>query len=138
MVWSPHLLQAAGPFLHCIKDPTRGGVATSLNEIAISSEVSIALDEKAIPVRAGVRGACEILGLDPLTIANEGKLLAIVAPEGADAALAALRAHPLGQAKPRSSARFVPSRLRWSFCAPISAARACLDMLVGDPLPRIC
>ncbi len=82
--------------MHCIKDPTRGGVATSLNEIAMSSEVSIALDEKAIPVRAGVRGACEILGLDPLTIANEGKLLAIVAPEGADAALAAMRAHPTG------------------------------------------
>src|SRR6266480_3811626 len=91
------LLAAAGDGVHSLKDPTRGGVATALNEMAISSEVSVALDEHAIPVRPEVRGACEILGLDPLTIANEGKLLAIVAPEVAEAALHAMRSHPSGR-----------------------------------------
>ena len=78
------LIEAAGDGVHCLKDPTRGGVATSLNEMALGSEVAIGLDEHAIPVHGEVRGACEILGLDPLTIANEGKLLAIVAPDKAD------------------------------------------------------
>lgn len=91
------LLDTAGEGVHCLKDPTRGGVATSLNEMAIASEVAIVLDEPAIPVRPEVRGTCEILGLDPLTIANEGKLLAIVAPEVAEAALAVMRNHPLGR-----------------------------------------
>jgi len=91
------LLEAAGESVHCLKDPTRGGVATALNEMALGSEVSIALDEHSIPVRAEVRGACEILGLDPLTIANEGKLLAIVAADKAEVALAAMRNHPLGR-----------------------------------------
>src|SRR6266567_4942057 len=91
------LLEAAGDGVHCMKDPTRGGVATTLNEIAIGSEVSIGLDEHTIPVRPEVRGACEILGLNPLTIANEGKLLAIVAPDVADRTLAAMRVHPLGK-----------------------------------------
>src|SRR6266705_3544937 len=90
------LLSAAGEGIHCLKDPTRGGVATTLNEMALGSEVSIALEERAIPVHDGVRGACEILGLDPLTIANEGKLLAIVSPDKAEIALEAMRAHPLG------------------------------------------
>ena len=103
------LLEAAGDGVHCLKDPTRGGVATSLNEMALGSEVSIALDEQAIPVHAEVRGACEILGLDPLTIANEGKLLAIVAPEKAEQALAAMRQHPLG-VRPPSSAPSRPNR----------------------------
>lgn len=131
------LLQAAGPGIHCLKDPTRGGVATSLNEIALASEVSIALDEQAIPVRAGVRGACEILGLDPLTIANEGKLLAIVAPEAAEAALAAMRAHPLGrEAAIIGEVRAEPAAMVF-LRTDIGGTRV-LDMLVGDPLPRIC
>jgi hydrogenase expression/formation protein HypE len=131
------LLAAAGEHLHCLKDPTRGGVATSLNEIALASEVSIALDEHAIPVRADVRGACEILGLDPLTIANEGKLLAIVAPEGAEAALAAMRAHPLGQAAAIiGEVRAEPAAMVF-LRTDIGGTRV-LDMLVGDPLPRIC
>src|SRR6059058_5118001 len=91
------LLEAAGQGVHCLKDPTRGGVATALNEMAIGSEVSVALDEHAIPVHPEVRGACEILGLDPLTIANEGKLLAIVAPDKADVALKVMQDHPLGR-----------------------------------------
>jgi len=131
------LLDVAGDSVHCLKDPTRGGVATSLNEMAMASEVALVLDEHAIPVRAEVCGACEILGLDPLTIANEGKLLAVVAPEVADAALTAMRAHPLGreaaiigtvQAEPKSMV-FLRTKI---------GGKRVLDMLVGDPLPRIC
>jgi hydrogenase expression/formation protein HypE len=131
------LLAAAGAGVHCLKDPTRGGVATALNEIALTSEVSIAIDEQAIPVRADVRGACEILGLDPLTIANEGKLLAIVAPEAAEAALTALRAHPLGrEAALIGEVRAEPAAMVF-LRTDIGGTRV-LDMLVGDPLPRIC
>jgi len=131
------LQEAVGEGVHCLKDPTRGGIATTLNEMALASEVAIVLDETAIPVHREVRGTCEILGLDPLTIANEGKLLAIVAPELAETALSVLRSHPLGheaaiigivQEKP-SSMVFLKTR--------IGGTRV-LDMLVGDPLPRIC
>ena len=130
------LLEAA-PNTRTIKDPTRGGVATTLNEIANRARVAIAVDEERVPVRVAVRGACEILGLDPLHIANEGKLVAIVPQAEADAALAALRAHPLGgdaavigevQAEPLGMVL-----LRTG----IGGSRV-LDMLVGDPLPRIC
>ena len=131
------LLAAAGSGLHCLKDPTRGGVATSLNEIALASEVSIALDEHAIPVRPDVRGACEILGLDPLTIANEGKLLAIVAAESAAAALAAMRAHPLGHAAAIVGEVLDEPAAKVFLRTDIGGTRV-LDMLVGDPLPRIC
>lgn len=131
------VLAAAGPGVHCLKDPTRGGVATALNEIALSSDVSIALDEAAIPVRADVRGACELLGLDPLTIANEGKLLAVVAPAQAEAALAAMHARPLGQAAAIiGEVRAEPAAMVF-LRTDIGGTRV-LDMLVGDPLPRIC
>jgi len=131
------ILLAAGQSVHCMKDPTRGGVATALNEIALGSEVSIALDEHAIPVRPGVRGACEILGLDPLTIANEGKMLAIVAQDGAEAALAAMRAHTLGrEAAIIGEVRAEPAAMVF-MRTDIGGTRV-LDMLVGDPLPRIC
>jgi hydrogenase expression/formation protein HypE len=131
------LLDAAGAGVHCLKDPTRGGVATALNEIALTSEVAMALDEHAIPVRPEVRGACELLGLDPLTIANEGKLLAIVAPEVANAALAAMRAHPLGQdAAIIGTVQAEPAAMVF-LRTDIGGTRV-LDMLVGDPLPRIC
>lgn len=131
------LLATVGSGLHCLKDPTRGGLATALNEIALASEVSIALDEPLIPVRPEVRGACELLGLDPLTIANEGKLLAIVAPEKADAALAALRSLPLGkQAAIIGEVRAEPAGMVF-LRTEIGGSRV-LDMLVGDPLPRIC
>ncbi len=131
------VLAAAGAGVHCLKDPTRGGVATSLNEIALTSDVSIALDEHAIPVHADVRGACEILGLDPLTIANEGKLLAIVAAEQAEAALAAMQAHPLGhEATIIGEVRAEPAAMVF-LRTDIGGTRV-LDMLVGDPLPRIC
>lgn len=131
------LLEVAGESLHCLKDPTRGGVATSLNEMALGAEVSIGLDEQAIPVHGEVRGACEILGLDPLTIANEGKLLAIVAPERAEAALAALREHPLGrEAAIIGTVQAEPPGM--VFLRTDIGGMRVLDMLVGDPLPRIC
>jgi hydrogenase expression/formation protein HypE len=131
------LLEVAGDGIHCLKDPTRGGVATSLNEMALASEVAITLDERAIPVRSEVRGACEILGLDPLTIANEGKVLAVVAPEVADHALAAMRAHPLGkEAAIIGTVQAAPASMVF-LRTDIGGTRV-LDMLVGDPLPRIC
>ncbi|MCX8016720.1 MAG: hydrogenase expression/formation protein HypE, partial [Rhodocyclaceae bacterium] len=91
-------LLATGADIRCLRDPTRGGLATSLNEIANQSGVGMMLDEAAIPVKPAVAAACEFLGLDPLYVANEGKLIAIVAPQDADRALAALHAHPLGGA----------------------------------------
>ncbi len=131
------LLDAAADGLHCLKDPTRGGVATTLNEMALGSEVAIALDESAIPVRAEVRGACEILGLDPLTIANEGKLLAALAPEVAEVALAAMRAHPLGH-QAAIIGTVQPGPAGMVFLRTDIGGTRVLDMLVGDPLPRIC
>jgi hydrogenase expression/formation protein HypE len=131
------LLDTVGEGVHCLKDPTRGGVATALNEMALGSEVAIALDEHAVPVHAGVRGACEILGLDPLTIANEGKLLAIVAPDRAEAALSVLRNHPLGrEAALIGTVQADPAGMVL-LRTDIGGMRV-LDMLVGDPLPRIC
>lgn len=131
------LIAAAGEGIHCLKDPTRGGLATTLNEIALGSEVAIALDERLIPVNAGVRGVCEILGLDPLTIANEGKLIAIVAPEAVRPALEAMRAHPLGrQAALIGEVRPEPAAM--VFLRTELGGTRVLDMLVGDPLPRIC
>jgi hydrogenase expression/formation protein HypE len=131
------LFDAAGDGVHCLKDPTRGGVATSLNEMALAAEVAIGLDEQMVPVHAGVRGACEILGLDPLTIANEGKLLAIVAADRAEAALAAMRAHPLGrEAAIIGAVQAEPAGM--VFLRTDIGGMRVLDMLVGDPLPRIC
>ncbi|HEY7419671.1 MAG TPA: hydrogenase expression/formation protein HypE [Ktedonobacteraceae bacterium] len=131
------MLEVAGSGIHCLKDPTRGGVATSLNEMALASEVAINLDERAIPVRPAVRGACELLGLDPLTIANEGKLLAIVAPDTVDAVLDAMHTHPLGrEAALIGTVQAEPQGL--VFLHTDIGGKRILDMLVGDPLPRIC
>ncbi len=120
-----------------LRDPTRGGLATTLNEIAHQSGVGMLLQESAIPVQAQVEAACELLGLDPLYIANEGKLVAVVAPEHADAALAALRAHPLGAGAQRigevcaDEHHFVQMTTRFG-------GRRVVDWLSGEPLPRIC
>ncbi|HEY1348157.1 MAG TPA: hydrogenase expression/formation protein HypE [Ktedonobacteraceae bacterium] len=131
------LLDAAGKDVHCLKDPTRGGVATSLNEMALASNVAIVLNERAIPVSTQVRGTCELLGLDPLTIANEGKLLAVVAPDAARAALSALQAHPLGrEAALIGTVQAGPTAM--VFLQTDIGGKRVLDMLVGDPLPRIC
>lgn len=131
------LIDAAAPGLRWLRDPTRGGVATVLNELAREAKVAVMLDEEAIPVRPAVRGACEILGLDPLHIANEGQFLAIVSPEYADAALEALRNIPGGEdARRVGEIREEPKR------AVLARSRyggtRVIDMLVGDPLPRIC
>ena len=130
-------LLAAVPQLHVLRDPTRGGVAATLNEIAQQSGVGIVLDEAAIPVRPAVVAACELLGLDPLNIANEGRVLVFCPAADAARALAALQAHPLGReaaligeviADPR---HFVQMRTRFG-------GRRMIDWLAGDALPRIC
>jgi hydrogenase expression/formation protein HypE len=120
-----------------LRDPTRGGVASALNEIAEASRVGIRLDEDSLPVAEEVRGACEILGLDPLYVANEGKALAIVAPEHARLALATLRAHPLGRDAACIGAVVAehPGRV---FLATRWGAERLVDMLSGEQLPRIC
>jgi len=131
------LLAACGSGLHCMRDATRGGVATVLNEIALAAEVGVVLEESRVPVRPEVTGAGEILGIDPLYVANEGKLVAFVAAEHADAALEALRALPAGKdaAIIGEVRNEPPGRVlgRTTF-----AGHRLIDMLVGDPLPRIC
>jgi hydrogenase expression/formation protein HypE len=120
-----------------MRDPTRGGVATVLAELALAAEVGIAIDERALPIRPEVNGACEILGIDPLYVANEGKLVAVVAPEEAGAALAAVRSHPLGaDAALIGEVRDEPPGLVLLETA-FGGSRV-VDMLAGDPLPRIC
>jgi len=123
--------------VRCLRDPTRGGLSSTLNEIAMSSGVGMELLETSIPVREEVRGACEMLGLDPLYVANEGKLVAIVAPDSAETALRALQNHPLGQDAcvigrvTSEHPRMVVMR------TPFGTTRI-VDMLAGDQLPRIC
>ena len=130
-------LVALGGALRWMRDPTRGGLATALNEISVAAGLAIVLDESALPVRPAVNAACEILGIDPLYVANEGKLIAIVAAEAADEALAALRAHPLGaDAVLLGEVRAEPAGLVLLDTA-LGGTRI-VDMLVGDPLPRIC
>lgn len=130
-------LLAAVPTVRCLKDPTRGGVATGLNEIAINANVAIALDELAIPVPQPVRGACEILGLDPLTIANEGKMIVLVPAEEAETALNSMRQHPLGKEAAIIGEVLAEPEGMVFLRTDIGGTRV-LDMLVGDPLPRIC
>jgi hydrogenase expression/formation protein HypE len=131
------LLNAAAPGLRWMRDPTRGGVATALNELARDCGLGIALSEEEIPVRDAVRGSCEILGLDPLHIANEGQFLAVVAPEYADAALEALHGTPGGQgAVLVGEVREAPARTVLGVAA--YGGTRVIDMLAGDPLPRIC
>jgi hydrogenase expression/formation protein HypE len=123
--------------IHCLRDPTRGGVATTLNEIALASEVCIQIYEDRVPVREEVKGACEILGLDPLYVANEGKLIAIVAGEIADAVVARMRANGYGRgaciigevkAEPQGIVAMVTG----------FGGTRIVDMLAGEQLPRIC
>jgi hydrogenase expression/formation protein HypE len=128
---------AAVPALHCLRDPTRGGLATTLNELASQSGCGMVISEGLVPVRPQVDAACEFLGLDPMYVANEGKLVAICAPADAERLLEAMRAHPLG----RDAAiigeviddphHFVQMRTRFGGMRNI-------DWLVGDQLPRIC
>jgi hydrogenase expression/formation protein HypE len=128
---------AAAPNTRMLKDPTRGGVATTLNEIARHAGVGIAVDEESVPVKREVRGACEMLGIEPLHIANEGKLVAIVPQGEADAALHAMRAHPAGAGSAIIGKVTLEPEGMVVLKTPIGGSRV-LDMLVGDPLPRIC
>ena len=123
--------------VRCLRDPTRGGLSSTLNEIAGSSKVGIELDESAIPVREEVLGACEMLGLDPLYVANEGKLVAIVAPSVAQAALHALQSHPLGS-DARIIGRVTEEHPRMVVMRTAFGTTRIVDMLAGDQLPRIC
>ena len=131
------MLDAAHGAIHVLRDPTRGGVSSALNEIAQSSRVGIHLEETKIPVREDVRAACEILGLDPLYVANEGKVLAIVAREAADRALAAMRADPLGGEAAIIGEVVADHPGRVTLRSRVGGKRV-VDMLSGEQLPRIC
>ena len=131
------LMLAASPRIRCLRDPTRGGLAATLNELAMQSQCSIRIEEDRIPVTEAVLGACEMLGLDPLYIANEGKMVAIVPPEDADRILAAMHKNKygknavvIGRVQAEHPGRVVMHTL-------VGSSRI-VDMLTGDPLPRIC
>ena len=130
-------MMAASKRIHTMRDPTRGGLATTLNELASQSKVGIRIEEEKVLVRDEVRGACEMLGIDPLYVANEGKLVAIVHPEDAEAVLEKMQRHRygknaaiIGEVRPDHPGRVVMK-------TTLGASRI-VDMLVGDPLPRIC
>lgn len=130
-------MRASGAAIRALRDPTRGGVATTLNEIARQSGVGMMLQESAMPVQAEVAAACEFLGLDPLYVANEGKLLAVVAAEDADALLAAMHAHPLGR---RAALIGTVHHDEHHFVQMTTTlgGRRIVDWLTGEQLPRIC
>ncbi len=131
------LILGAFAGIHVLRDPTRGGVATTLNEIAEQSCVGIRLFEEALPIREDVQGACEVLGLDPLYVANEGKVLVIVPADGADAVLAAMKSHPLGLGSCRIGEIVSDDPGRVFLKTRIGGHRL-VDMLRGEQLPRIC
>lgn len=133
-------VMAAAPHVRCFRDPTRGGIASTLNEFAAASNVEIEVDEEAVPVRPEVRGACEMLGYDVMQVANEGKMVAVVPADEADAALAAMRASTYGENAAiigrvnelaEGTSPRVHVRTPWG-------SKRILDMLVGEQLPRIC
>jgi hydrogenase expression/formation protein HypE len=125
------------PTIHCLRDPTRGGVATTLNEIAGQSQVGMLLQERNIPVRETVQGACEILGLDPLYVANEGKLVAIVAAEAADEIVQRMRQHPLG-GEAAVIGEVVADHAGMVLMKTEIGGTRVLDVMFGEQLPRIC
>jgi hydrogenase expression/formation protein HypE len=131
------VLEAVGPAVHAMRDPTRGGLASTLNEIANASDVGVAIDEAKLPVRAEVQSACELLGLDPVYVANEGKAVFFVAPEAAEAVLSILRAHPLG----RNAARIgyvCTEHKRMLVARTAMGANRVIPTQIGEQLPRIC
>ena len=128
---------AACPDIHCLRDATRGGLATVLNEFALSSKVGMRLQERALPLKPEVRGACEMLGLDVLYMANEGKLVAVVPREQADALLAAMRAHPAG-VDSAIVGEVLAEPVGHVILNTLFNGERVVDMLVGEQLPRIC
>jgi hydrogenase expression/formation protein HypE len=131
------LLDAVGPDVRAMRDATRGGVATILNEVATAAGVAVVVEEEAVPVRPAVRGACELLGIDPLYVACEGRIVVIVDPRAADAAVAALQAHPLG-AGATVVGRVAEDPPGLVLLKTGFGGTRIIDLLVGDPLPRIC
>ena len=131
------VLEAGADRVHVLRDPTRGGVASTLNEIAAAGGVGIVLDQRSIPVSEAVRGACEILGLDPLYVANEGKCLAVVAREVAERVLEAMRADPRGR-EAAIIGEVVASPARGLHLRSSIGSLRMIDMLTGEQLPRIC
>jgi hydrogenase expression/formation protein HypE len=127
----------ACPSLRCMRDPTRGGLATTLNEIATMSKVGMVIEEKKIPVRDSVRGICELLGLDPLYLANEGKLIAICPAEASDKVLEAVRSHPLGR-EAEIIGRVIDTYPGKVVLQTLIGGHRILDMLTGTQFPRIC
>ena len=131
------VLDAAGPDVHAMRDPTRGGLSSTLTEIALASGVGIAIDEAKLPVRMEVQSACELLGLDPVYVANEGKAVFFVAPEAAEKVLAILKAHPLG----RDAAiigRVTEEHPRMLVARTAMGANRVIAQQIGEQLPRIC
>ena len=128
---------AASAEIRCLRDPTRGGLASTLNEFAARAQVGIEIDERAIPVRDEVKGACELLGLDPLYVANEGRLVACVAPGATELVLAAMRKHPLGQ-EAWKIGKVTAEHPRLVTMRTLVGPTRIVDMLAGDQLPRIC
>jgi hydrogenase expression/formation protein HypE len=128
---------AAVPDIHCLRDPTRGGLAATLNEFARQSGVGIRIEERAVPVRAEVNAACEFLGLDPLYVANEGKLVAICAPEHAARLLGAMRTHPLG-AEAAIIGEVIKDPHHFVQMETSFGGSRVVDWLSGEQLPRIC
>jgi hydrogenase expression/formation protein HypE len=131
------VLTAAGTAVHAMRDPTRGGLASTLNEIAQASGVGIALDEPKLPVRVEVQSACELLGLDPVYVANEGKAVFFVAPEAADQVLAVLRAHPLGRDAAQIG-QVTAEHPRMLVARTSMGANRVIPIQIGEQLPRIC
>jgi hydrogenase expression/formation protein HypE len=130
-------LLGAAPHTRCLRDATRGGLAAALNELATTSDVGIEIEEAAVPVRPAVSAACEMLGFDPLTVANEGKMVAFVPPEEAEAALASLRVHPLGENAARIGV-VTEEHPRMVLARTGIGGRRVVDMPLGELLPRIC
>jgi hydrogenase expression/formation protein HypE len=131
------MVETAGPAVRLMRDPTRGGLAATLNEIAHASRVGLRVEETAIPVAPQVAAACELLGLDPLFVANEGKLVAVVAPEAADRLVAAMRAHPLGGKAARIGEIVADDHCFVQMTTGFGGGRI-VDWLSGEQLPRIC
>jgi len=131
------MLLELSPEIRCMRDPTRGGLASTLNELAAASAVGVEIDEAALPIRPEVRAACELLGLDPLHVANEGKLVAVVPAERAEATLAAARAHPQGREAALIGEVVAAHPKRVTMRSVVGGTRL-VSMLAGEQLPRIC
>ena len=131
------VLEAAGNSVHAMRDPTRGGLASTLNEIALSSNVGVAIDETRLPVRPEVQSACELLGLDPVYVANEGKAVFFVAPEAADGVLEVLRSHPLGRDAARIG-QVTTEHMRMLVARTAMGSNRVIPTQIGEQLPRIC